>query len=382
LTAAIAEASRRSPDIRRNLFATLGLSLLLHVAVILWLGFGKPDAVLPIRTSSPAIEWTEWEDVPPAAAPSPNLPARAASPRSASPPAQSLTPSPGVASQIQDAPAGASGQPSDARLNLDLLPRSDWSIAPSEHAAEPGSGRGVTVRNDAAHQRAVEEEARARLETTRLRITGEMNDAVDEAKRAAGLVSPAFTQQLARLNDALARDKPQFDVHGNALQEMAGAWAPVVSQYGKTGSAAKDPSQTRALEETPFGRSVTQMMGPQVPHRHLQQHAVESMAAGQLFLESARRIRLQVRVALVHNASGERLESEVLNPSGHRAFDEFALKAVHEVDGSALVRHESLEGGRRLRSVWELTYRPGAVRASLVSKRVLPAQPEKQPVPN
>lgn len=381
--------TERRHNVRTGLL-TLTASLVLHALVLtLWCGGPSPSSGPSQRQASSAANEPIEFDLVTESPPPESKPAPVPRPRSST-----KTPGSSASSGTQGAEDSASPGSAGTDVPLSDAPtHSPFALLPSRRTADrltggdvPGEGSG-TVGQTVVNGPGEEPDAQAVAEYTSEKLTRRLNAELRGDASAARVQSNTEPRYFSRVRQAMREElklspvelSEKRDPVRSGILDAVETWQLPAAEYGKTGSPATSPEDTRAVEESAFGRMLERGAHPsrdETTQREANAMA-QSMAAINLMGKSARRPRLRTIVSMYQDWSGALADIRVIQTSTDPKFDEFVLHISRKVlrehgerdhDEADLPYRE--EGWS---TEWQFTYEPPEVRVKLL--RAVPGPP-------
>lgn len=388
---------RGSSHRRGSLAAALLVSLAAHVAVLLAFAFApKPSTVKPPKRPPLQLDLVYVSTKVPQKAPTeatvPPTPKKA--PANATKPVAQQPRGDGAQKIVErsDAEADASIAPPDSGPSDDptaaagadapfFVPEQsppptklyfipEWTVPLSNDGKASPRSRGRTIRNDGLGP-SPEAVAQYEAEVLQRRLNRELQGEATRGRIRNGDIPGPMRGINDDMKDAV-RGERQFLTHAQKTDpvktsavEAFDAWQQTAAQFGRTGSPVQSPEDTRAVEDSPFGRSSAQHL-PHLGDIHDQAMTnglLRSAASLQIMAKRNRGPTLRTLIELNQHPSGAVASARLLETSGNTDFDAFAMRVTLQ---SAERRHLDAGKGERWRSVWQFVFDPPRVKVDLL----------------
>jgi hypothetical protein len=344
----------------------LGVSALLHVAVIGALRKAPPQEQ-PLASTTPIeLVWLSADEVPaqPSSPPSrapPKSPSRSPSKRTApATPSSGTGASAAAAEQPTSGGVGVAGGPMSDRPSAEgdpLTPGLGYVMhLPRALDAEPSHG--ATLRNHPTER--VDEAAVAEYTSEVLSRTLDEQLRADVGAAAAGVGSapPHFRRLESSLRQTFAQKPVDRTPGGDGASVAQALLTPGISAEG-----------ARRMTDTGLGRSVQNNVGggPNLEDQRSREAMLQMMGAIEGVKERLSAARLRTVLELTTDPSGAIADVTIIEKSGDPRFDESVLHLTRKT-ARALPEDDDARGlgASWWRTRWQYTWEPPAVRVKLL----------------
>lgn len=257
----------------------------------------------------------------------------------------------------------------EPKQKLSLVPEWSLPLTPSNKGS-PWS-RSQTITNDGFGP-TEEEKRRYEAEVLQRNMNKELAAQASRARIQSGNVPSELGALERNFVDAVGGDHafltPQQKANPTKQGVLDGltAWQSTAEQYAKTGSPLSNPKETEAIEESGFGQSF--LGNPNSPQfgdlddQARMYGALQSMAAIGA-INKRRNPTLRTLIELEQTSTGAVSNARLLQTSGNKDFDTFALKTTLDVATRFKFDAGSFPAWR---SVWKFEFEKPKVSVDLI----------------